>query len=73
VRFQFGIWNAIVKQYEVSPISIQEVDVTGPERKDELVSLDYSELNILDMHLSGNGNSIEMFCKIMLVSITIWF
>ncbi|CAL8093250.1 unnamed protein product [Orchesella dallaii] len=64
VRYQFGIWNPAVKQYEVCPVGIHTVEATSEPTK-TLTSIGARDIIILDRHLSGK--SIEIFCKIMLV------
>lgn len=68
VRYQFGIWNPAVKQYEVCPVGNHAVNITS-EPMETLQSIGARDIIILDRHLKGKR--IEIFCKIMLVSSSI--
>lgn len=62
VKFQFGVFNEEVKQYEMC--NVNRV-ILNMQTSDEMLSVGYRDMTILDRHLSAN-EEVNIFCKLQL-------
>jgi hypothetical protein len=54
IRFQFGVWDASIKHWECCPISSVVLNLQNTQ---ELLSVGYKSLGILDRHLDSCKNT----------------
>lgn len=64
VRFQFGIFNSEVKQWEMCLINRVVLQLQDTH---EMMSLGYRDLSILDRHQDKQTGDVQVFVKIQLV------
>jgi speckle-type POZ protein len=64
VRFQFGVYNVEIKQWEMCHVSRVVLHLQNTH---ELLSLGYRDLNILDRHMESPGGDVSVFVKLQLV------
>ncbi|CAH0564712.1 unnamed protein product [Brassicogethes aeneus] len=63
VRFQFGIWDASIRHWECCDISSVVLNL---ENRQELLSVGYKSLGILDRHIDSNKN-VRIKVKIQII------
>ncbi|XP_017774120.1 PREDICTED: uncharacterized protein LOC108560911 isoform X1 [Nicrophorus vespilloides] len=63
VRFQFGVWDANIRHWECCPIANVVLNL---ENTQELLSVGYKSLGILDRHID-NDNDVSILVKIQII------
>ncbi|XP_015175358.1 PREDICTED: protein roadkill-like [Polistes dominula] len=63
IRFQFGVFNADVKHWEYCHVSRTVLELKS---NNEIISLGYRDLSIVDRHLKKNGE-VDLMVKIQII------
>lgn len=64
VRFQFGVYNVEIKQWEMCHVSRVVLHLQNTH---EMLSLGYRDLTILDRHMEAPSGDVSVFVKLQLV------
>ncbi|XP_069692012.1 speckle-type POZ protein B-like isoform X2 [Periplaneta americana] len=64
VRFQFGVYNVEIKQWEMCHVSRVVLHLQNTH---EMLSLGYRDLSILERHMEPPGGDVSVFVKLQLV------
>ncbi|KAF7406276.1 hypothetical protein HZH68_005645 [Vespula germanica] len=63
IRFQFGVFNANVKHWEYCHVSRTVLELKS---NNDIISLGYKDLSIVDRHLKKNGE-VDLMVKIQII------
>lgn len=63
VRFQFGVWDASIRHWECCPISDVVFNLNNTQ---ELLSVGYKSLGILDRHIN-NAKDVSIMVKLQII------
>jgi speckle-type POZ protein len=64
IRFQFGVYNVEIKQWEMCHVSRMVLHLQNTHK---MLSLGYRDLSILDRHVESPGGDVSVFVKLQLV------
>lgn len=63
IRFQFGVYNADIKQWEYCHVSRTVLELKSTN---DIISLGYRDLSIVDRHLKNSGD-VDLMVKIQII------
>lgn len=63
IRFQFGVWDARIRHWECCPISSVVLNL---QNKQELLSVGYKSLGILDRHIDSSKD-VQIMVKLQII------